>query len=449
MNHKLSTSSNDKSRFRPLPDRVVRTIKGEQDASEHLVGWFQLAVVILFGFLYSISPKTFSTANTFALVPWFLAVYLILTVARLVLAHRSRISAPLLYLSVFIDMGLLLGMIWTFHIQYQQPPSFYLKSPTLLYVFIFIALRALRFEAHYVIAAGIVAAVGWTAMAAYAAIAAGGREMITKDYIGYLTSNSILIGAEFDKIITILTVTAIIAVALARARRLLVKAVAQGTAARDLSRFFSPEIARQIIAAEQEVTVGKGQHRTAAILMVDIRGFTQLTSVIKPDDLICILADYQALMVPIIQRHGGTIDKFLGDGIMVSFGAAVSSQAFAADALETVDEIMTAADSWSAELQANNQPPLKIGAAVTTGRIIFGAVGDASRMEYTVIGDAVNLAAKLEKHTKSERVRALCSGSAFEIALSQGYHPPVDYKMLEDRKIEGVSQTQDIIILAR
>jgi adenylate cyclase len=448
MNHKLLTSNNDKSRFRTLPDRVARTIKAEQDVSERLVGWFQLAVVILFGFLYLISPKTFSTDNTFALVPWFLAVYLILTVVRLVLALRSLMSAPLLYLSVFIDMGLLLGMIWTFHIQYQQPPSFYLKSPTLLYVFIFIALRALKFEARYVIIAGIVAAAGWTALAAYAAVASGGREMITRNYVDYLTSNSILIGAEFDKIITILTVTAVLAVAITRARRLLVKAVAEGTAARDLSRFFSPEIARQIIAAEQEVTVGKRQHRNAAILMVDIRGFTRLTSVIKPDDLICILADYQSLMVPIIQRHGGTIDKFLGDGIMATFGAAVSSETFAADAMRAVDDIITVADRWSADLQAEHKPPLKIGAAVTSGMIIFGAVGDISRLEYTVIGDAVNLAAKLEKHTKSEGVRALCTASAFEIALSQGYHPPVEYKMLKDRNIDGVGQTQDIIILA-
>ena len=59
-------------------------------------------------------------------------------------------------------------MIWAFHIQYQQPPSFYLKAPMLLYVFIFIALRALRFEAHYVIAAGVVAAAGWTTLASYA-----------------------------------------------------------------------------------------------------------------------------------------------------------------------------------------------------------------------------------------------------------------------------------------
>jgi adenylate cyclase len=339
-------------------------------------------------------------------------------------------------------------MIWSFHLQYQQPPSFYLKSPTLLYVFIFIALRALRFEARYVITAGVVAAVGWAAMAVYATLASGGMDVVTRDYVYYLTSNSVLKGAELDKVITILTVTAIIAAAITRAHKLLIKAVAEGTAAQDLSRFFSPEIARQITTAEQEVTAGTGQARDAAILMVDIRRFTRLSSIVKPDELVCLLAEYQSRMVPIIQSYGGTIDKFMGDGIMATFGAAVTSPTYAADALKAVDDIMKSAAAWSAELQHANKPPLKAGAAVATGRIIFGAVGDKTRMEYTVIGDAVNLSAKLEKHTKSEGVRALCTAAAFDIAIRQGYQPPVKREQRKARSIEGVEAAVDIVILA-
>jgi adenylate cyclase len=259
------------TRYQGVPERVLNAISAQQAASEKLVGWVQMAVVIFFGLLYAVSPKTFSRDMTFEPVPWFLGIWLVVTIIRLYLAYRNQMSAPLLYLSIIIDMSLLLGMIWSFHVQYQQPPSFYLKSPTLLYVFIFIALRALRFEARYVITAGVVAAIGWAAMAVYATLASGGMNVVTRDYVYYLTSNSVLKGAELDKVITILTVTAIIAAAITRAHKLLVKAVAEGTAAHDLSRFFSPEIARQITTAEQEVTAGRGQARDAAILMVDIR----------------------------------------------------------------------------------------------------------------------------------------------------------------------------------
>ena len=201
------------------------------------------------------------------------------------------------------------------------------------------------------------------------------------------------------------------------------------------------------IQYQQEVAVGEGQLRDAAILMVDIRGFTRLASIIKPDDLICLLAEYQTRIVPIIQHYGGTIDKFLGDGIMATYGAAVTSKSYAADALKTVDTILAAADAWSAELQAERKPILKIGVSVTTGQIIFGAVGDATRLEYTVIGDAVNIAAKLEKHTKSEGVNALCTTAAYETALGQGYRPPDDRRMLTGRNIEGVEKPLDIVVL--
>jgi adenylate cyclase len=435
-------------RYQGIPVRVLHAISAQQDASEKLVGWVQMAVVIFFGLLYAVSPKTFSRDMTFEPVPWFLGIWLIVTIIRLYLAYRYRMSAPLLYLSIFIDMSLLLGMIWSFHLQYQQPPSFYLKSPTLLYVFIFIALRALRFEARYVVAAGVVAAIGWVAMVVYATMVSGGMDVVTRDYVYYLTSNSVLKGAELDKVITILTVTAIIAVAITRANKLLVKAVAEGAAAHDLSRFFSPEISRQIINAEQEVTAGTGKARDAAILMVDIRGFTHLATTVKPDELVCLLAEYQSRIVPIIQRHGGTIDKFMGDGIMATFGAAVTSPTYAADALKSVDDIMTAAASWGEELRQDGKPPVKLGAAIATGRIIFGAVGDESRMEYTVIGDAVNLSAKLEKHTKSEGVRALCTASAFNIAVRQGYQPAPVIERRNSRNIEGVARPVDLIVLA-
>lgn len=181
--------------------------------------------------------------------------------------------------------------------------------------------------------------------------------------------------------------------------------------------------------------------------MVDIRGFARLSTTVKPDDLVCLLAEYQSRIVPVIQRHGGAIDKFMGDGIMATFGAALTSPTYAADALRAVDDIMKSADAWSAALQQENKPELKLGAALATGRIIFDAVGDEIRMEYTVIGEAANLAAKLEKHTKSEGVRALCTAAALDIALRQGYQPPAALDQRKSRRIEGVAQPIDIVVL--
>ena len=204
-----------------LPARIEVRVRAQEEASEILVGWVQLAVVLGFSAVYLVAPKTFSAAAPFQPVPWVLAAYLAFTLVRLTLAHRHRLPEWLRYASIGIDMTLLVGLIWSFHLQYEQPPSFYLKAPTLLYVFIFIALRTLNFDARKVVTAGLIAALGWAALVIYVITIDPRDSMITRDYVRYMTSNSILIGAEVDKVISILVVTAILGFAIMRNRRLL------------------------------------------------------------------------------------------------------------------------------------------------------------------------------------------------------------------------------------
>ena len=430
-----------------LPDRVRVAIAAQQDASEILIGWIQLAVVIIFGTLWAVAPKTIMGPEALP-VPITLAIYFVFTLVRLRLAYIGRLPGWMLMTSVVVDMALLLGLIWSFHLQYQQPPSFYLKAPTLLYVFIFIALRALRFEARFVILAGLVAAAGWGLMILYVITANPFDTMITRNYVTYMTDNAILLGAEFDKIVSILVVTGIIALAIQRARTLLIRSIAEETAARELSRFFSPEIAARIKESDEQIAAGQGVFRDAAILTLDIRGFTKLTRDRDADEVIQLLCDYQGRVVPIVQAHGGAIDKFLGDGILATFGAAAASERPAADALAALDAIMASVEEWNTERRAAGQDPVRIGGAIATGRVLFGAVGDASRLEYTVIGDPANLAAKLEKHTKAEGVRALTTLAAYEQAVSEGYPKRAELDLRPDRAIEGVEKPVSLVVLA-
>jgi adenylate cyclase len=208
-----------------------------QRNSELLIALIQLWIFILFALLYSVSPKTFSADSMFAPVPSFLGAYLVITLTRLGLVWTDRLPDWFVYASVVVDIALLYGLMWTFHIQYEQPAAFYLKAPTLLYVFIFIAIRALRFEVRFVLLSGVVAAIGWLVMAGYAIYFDPRGVALTRDYVAYLTSNVGLLGAEVDKIVSIIVVTLTICVAIGRARRMLVRAIVEESTARELSRF--------------------------------------------------------------------------------------------------------------------------------------------------------------------------------------------------------------------
>lgn len=426
-----------------LPERVRAAVRRQQDASEMLIGWLQLAIGLTFTALYLASPKASAGID---LVPWTLAVYLGLTAVRLGWGRRRRLPDWSLAVSVVFDVALLMVLIWSFHLKYGQPAVFYLKAPTLLYVFIFIALRALRFEVRFVVLAGVVAALGWFALLAYA-LAEGAGRGITRDYVTYLTSNSVLIGGEVDKMLSILAVTAIIAVALRRARELLVQSVVEQTAASELSRFFAPEIAARIKASAQAVMAGIGEARDAAILNLDLRGFTRFAAEAPPEAVMALLSEYQAVMVPVIRRHGGRVDKFLGDGILATFGAVEPSATYAADGLRALDELMVAAQTWAAACAAAGGFRPQVNGALAAGRILFGAVGDGERLEYTVIGEAVNLSAKLEKSNKELASAALCDAATYDLAVTQGYRPHQPQERLRAVPVAGLAQPIDLVRL--
>jgi adenylate cyclase len=429
-----------------LPERVRLAVRRQEDATERLISWVQLAIVLTFGTLYALSPKPEELA--FAPVPWALAVYLALTLVRVAWSHLGRLPDWALAASVFFDVTLLMVLIWSFHIQYAQPASFYLKAPTLLYVFIFIALRALRYDARFVILAGTLAALGWGVLIFYVVLADPSDTMITRNYVDYLTSNSVLLGAEFDKIISILVVTALIAVALHRGKDLLVRAVAEQTAARELSRFFAPEVAERIKGAEDDIRAGSGEMREAAVLNLDMRGFTELAGSAPPDEVMRLLAEYQQRMVPVIRRHGGSIDKFLGDGIMATFGVVQSSGKPVADALGALEAAMAEAASWHDDCARRGLDCPRVNGAVASGAVLFGAVGDDTRLEYTVIGEAVNLSAKLEKHNKELGVRAICDRASYQRAIAQGYAPATEKAVVTGVRVAGLAAPVDVVVIA-
>ncbi|QFT33086.1 Adenylate cyclase 1 [Labrenzia sp. THAF82] len=431
-----------------IPDRVRAEIRAREASSERLISWVQLALVLFFSTLYIIAPRAEGSAG-FNFVPFALGAYFLFTIFRLLLSYRFELPQWYLLISIGVDMALLVGLIFSFHIQYDQHPAFYLKTPTLMYVFIFIGLRALRFDPRFVLTTGLVAVAGWLGLVFYAAFADMDSMRVTRNYVEYLTGNSILVGAELDKTMVIFAVTVILSVALYRGRSMLFEATRDHAAAMDLRRFFAPEVAASITDANTELQAGEGNLREAAILYADIRGFTSVSSSLPPEVVLKVLAEYQNLAVEVINQAGGRVDKFLGDGILATFGAVQPSESFAADALEAATTLVESVRSDQQRFRLAGWPgTLTIGTAVAAGPVTVGVIGSKNRLEFTVIGDAVNRAAKMEDANKAQLTKALTDKSTWELAQSQGYLGP-DVEIRCDTVVSGVLKPLDLVVLAR
>ena len=412
-----------------LPARIAVRVRAQEEASEILVGWVQLAVVLGFSIVYLVAPKTFTEAAPFRPVPWVLAAYLAFTLVRLTLAHRHRLPEWLRYLSIGIDMTLLVGMIWSFHLQYQQPPSFYLKAPTLLYVFIFIALRTLNFDARKVVTAGLIAAAGWIVLVLYVITIDPRDSMITRDYVHYMTSNSILIGAEVDKVISILVVTAILGFAIMRNRRLLTYAVTESASNQDLARFVPAEVANLIKTSADGVQVGSGEPREATVLFLDLEGFTTLSERLAPQDLVRTLNAFYAAVAEPIMRHDGVITQFQGDAILATFNAPRLNADHAANAIQAALDIQALLQ----ERTFGEGLALRARIGINTGVVIHGLIGTPDRLGYTVIGDEVNIAARLEALNKTYATSIIVSASTRDHAGPQRFA----FALLDEALVRG------------
>ena len=423
-----------------LPERLKKTIREQQERSEILISSIQIMIVSILGLLYIVSPKTFTEHATFTPVPWALSAYMAFSGLRFWLAMKRRLTDWMLYLSAVLDIALLMGLIWSFHLQYEQPASFYLKVPTVLYVFIFIGIRALHFDPRFVIATGVSAAVGWGIMVLYVVYSDPANMMITRNYVEYMTSNSVLIGAEFDKIVSILMVTGVLALALMRARNLLIESVIEGSHARDLSRFVPDEVAKKVKSSEEGATTGKGEVNETTILFTDIEGFTAISESLTPVELIDALNEYFTAMAKPIEEYGGVITQFQGDAVLATFNAPRPDPNHATNAIKAGMAIQRVLKN---KTFGKEMVPFNTRVGINSGMVVGGLVGSGDRVGYTVHGDNVNLAARLEALNKEYGTRIIVSENTTSL-LQENEYP---FKSLGDVAVRGLVKPVKIYTL--
>ncbi len=177
-----------------------------------------------------------------------------------------------------------------------------------------------------------------------------------------------------------------------------------------LGRFLSPVLVEQVMAQRIDLKRG-GEEREVTVMFADIRGFTSLTERSKPSDVVSLLNEYFDHMVEVVFRHGGVLDKYIGDALMAVWGTPVSAREDAGKAMTAASEMMRVLTTLNGVRRTRGSEPIEIGIGLASGRCVSGAIGARRRMEYTVIGDAVNLASRLASMAEAGQV--LCDEPTF------------------------------------
>ena len=199
-----------------------------------------------------------------------------------------------------------------------------------------------------------------------------------------------------------------------------------------LGKVVSPEIARELLSKEIELG---GEEREVTVLFSDVRDFTTLSESRSPQEIVSLLNVLLTRMSRVVEANGGVVDKYVGDAIMAIFGAPLSRRDDPVRAVRTALDMAKAMAALNDELRRDGVPPLAIGIGVNTAEVVAGNMGSTTRLNYTVIGDGVNLASRLEGLTRMYGVPILVSES------TKSQAPGFLYREIDTARVKGKTKT--------
>lgn len=226
---------------------------------------------------------------------------------------------------------------------------------------------------------------------------------------------------------------AVIAIAVWRARGLLYR-ITQATEQRlNLTRFL-PATVVQDLNDDAMKDLRRGRKVELAIMFLDVRGFTQISETMKPEETSVLLTKYRSHIIDVVETYGGIVDKFIGDGALVLFGITDTKDDSARASLDAAYELNKRFEDLNGELNLEGDRNFKVGIGIHFGEVFLGAIGDDRRVEFTVLGDNVNIASRIESMTKSEPYNILASQSLMNAA---GLEQSEAWNNLGERPIRG------------
>ena len=204
------------------------------------------------------------------------------------------------------------------------------------------------------------------------------------------------------------------------------------------ARYINEDVLDELLSDPEKLELG-GENATLTVLFSDIRGFTSLSEKLAPNEVVALLNEYLTAMVDIVFEYHGTLDKFIGDAVMAFWGAPIKTADHAASAVRAGLAMLAKAQELRTKWLAEGKPALEIGIGINTAEITVGNIGSSRSQSYTVIGDGVNLASRLESLNKTYHTHLIISEFTYAQVRDQ-----VEARLLDDVQVKGKEQSVKI-----
>ena len=327
-----------------------------------------------------------------------IAAYLALGIGTLVLILKRRYRAWMAWPFATLDAAFALLAVWLSLVNQQLVGAYAPLLPAAWVLTIVLAFGALRYNA-------------W--LQAYLTfLVAGGLALVIWSTDGFLPmewmheseaeARTFLVGPPtVMRLVMLATAGAVLTLAVWRGMRLLRRATSESAQRDNLVRYLPRAIASLLAEGDLD-ELRRGRRDPLAVLFVDIRGFTGLSEDLDPADLADFMTEFRTGLTAAAEAEGGVVDKFVGDGAMIVFGLDRAQEDDGARALACARQILSALGEWNRAREAEGEAPVRLAMGGHWGEAFCGAVGDESRLEFTVLGDVVNVASRLESQAKEK-----------------------------------------------
>lgn len=306
---------------------------------------------------------------------------------------------------------------------FDYPPQFALRFGPFIYFFVLLAGLAYVYQPRLVLWGGISGSISWAVGIAClmalpdTATAPSGEIDFQTLFAAIAQPTYVDAGIALQEIAVFLIAAGLLALAVRRSRTIALRQAVLAREKENLGRYF-PKKTAQMLAERTDPFSNPSEHE-AAVLFADLVAFTSWSEKHSPQDTIRLLREVHGLLADVVFRHDGTLDKFIGDGLMATFGTPEPSNADASNAVAAMIEMIEVFERWKQTSGLEEGRQLRLAVGVHYGPVVVGNIGSRRRLEFAVLGDTVNVASRLEGATREVGCSCLASASLIDAAEAE------------------------------